>query len=150
MPHLFWNIASFAVNNWIRVIGDKKPDFLKLCQGFTTEAAERFNERYPDVDGVYYQSAACVMRSPISDINLSTANYVISRIEGKNDGLVSVESAKWGESFQVIHGNGLRGISHLDAIDLRRRALGKKDGDGVKDICEFYVELVEGLKVKGL
>lgn len=149
-PDVVWNIASFAVNNWIRIIGDKKPDFLELCRGFTTESMDRFNEENPDDESVFYQSVGCVMRSPLSDINLSTANLVIDRIEGENDGLVTIESAEWGEDFRVIRGNGLRGISHLDAIDLRRRPFRKKKGEGVRDICQFYVELAERLKERGL
>ncbi len=150
IPHVFWNIAAFAVNNWIRVIGDKKPDFLKLCRGFTTEQMKRFNEENPDIEGVYYQSIACVMRRPLSDISLSTANYVVKRIEGENDGLVSADSARWGERSRVIRANGNRGISHLDAIDLRRAPFSKKSGDGINDICDLYVELAAELKERGL
>ena len=96
MPRGLFNLAAFAVNNWIRVVGDKKPDFLAVCQGFTTQAAERFNRENPDVPGVFYQSFACVMGHPFSDINLSTANFVVNRLEGPNDGLVTVASASWG------------------------------------------------------
>ena len=150
LPRPMWNTAAFAVNNWIRLIGDKKPDFMKLCEGLTTENMQVFNKNNPDVSGVFYQSVACVMRSPLSDINLSTANAVLKRIEGENDGLVSVESARWGEKFTVLRPNTLRGISHLDAIDLRRSPFSKKSGDGVSDICDFYTELVEDLKKRGL
>ena len=149
LPGSIWNIAAFAVNNWIRIIGDKKPDFLKLCEGFTTAQMARFNEAYPDVPGIYYQSFGFVMRHPFSDINLSTANAIVQRLEGENDGLVSVESAKWGENFRRIQSNAFRGISHLDVIDFRRHAFTKKQGDGVSDICQFYVEIVEDLKNRG-
>ena len=150
IPHPLWNIAAFAVNNWIRVVGDKKPDFLKLCEGFTTEHMKRFNEENPDVPEIYCQSIACVMRHPFSDINLSTANLVINHIEGENDGLVSVDSARWGENFQVIRSARFRGISHLDAIDFRRAPFCRRSGSGIKDICDFYKDLVEDLKNRGL
>ena len=149
IPRPVWNAAAFAVNNWIQLMGDKKPDFLKLCEDFTTEKMQAFNDSNPDVPGIYYQSFACVMGHPLSDINLSTANAVIGRLEGENDGLVSVESARWGEHFSVLRSNSFRGISHLDAIDLRRRPLTGRTGDGVSDICAFYVELVEDLKARG-
>ena len=149
IPRPVWNIAAFAVNNWIRIVGDKKPDFLKLCEGFTTESMRAFNENNPDVPGIYYQSFACVMSHPFSDINLSTANAIIKRIEGENDGLVSVESARWGENFSILRSNAFRGISHLDAIDLRRHRMTKKKGDGVSDICDVYIQLVRELKEKG-
>ena len=148
-PRSFWNIAAFAVNNWIRIVGDKKPDFLKVCEDFTTERMEAFNADNPDVPGIFYQSFACVMSHPFSDINLSTANAVVKHFEGENDGLVSVTSARWGESFTVLRSNTFRGISHLDAIDLRRHRLNNKEGEGISDICRFYVELVEDLKRRG-
>lgn len=150
LPRSLWNIAAFAVNNWIRIVGDKKPDFLKLCEDFTTERMRSFNEENPDVPGVYYQSFACVMRCPFSDINLSTANFVLSRLEGENDGLVSTASARWGENFQILRSGSFRGISHLDAIDFRRAPFCRGSRFGVSDICDFYIDLVADLKRRGL
>ncbi len=149
-PKVLFNAAAFAVNNWIRVVGDKKPDFLAVCQGFTTEHMRAFNRENPDVPGVFYQSFGCVMAHPFSDINLSTANFILNRIEGENDGLVSLDSARWGENFTVLRGCGRRGISHLDAIDLRRRPFTRQTGDGVRDICDVYVDIAAGLKRRGL
>ncbi len=150
IPRPVWNAAAFAVNNWIRLVGDRKPDFLRLCEDLTTERMRHFNENTPDVPGIYYQSFACVMKHPLSDINLSTANAVVRHYEGENDGLVSVASAKWGESFRVLRSNAFRGVSHLDAIDLRRSPLSRKAGPGVSDICDVYLEIVGGLREKGL
>ena len=133
-PKALFSAAAFAVNNWIRVVGDKRPDFLAVCRGFTTGSAAAFNRENPDVPGIFYQSYACVMSRPLSDINLSTANFAVNRLEGPNDGLVTVESASWGENCHVLRANGRRGISHLDAIDLRRAPLSRKGGDGVSDI----------------
>ena len=149
-PDRLFSAAAFAVDNWIRVVGDKKPDFLAVCRGFSTENMERFNRENPDVPGVYYQSFACVMGHPLSDINLSTANFAVNRLEGPNDGLVTVESASWGENCRVLRANGFRGISHLDAIDLRRSPLSRKPGEGVSDICDVYVQIAEDLKQHGL
>lgn len=131
-------------------MGDRKPDFLKLCEGFTTEAIRRFNEQNPDVPGVYYQSFACVMGHPLSDIHLSTANAVLNRLEGPNDGLVSIASASWGTCCRLLRSNAFRGISHLDAIDLRRAPLTRRGGDGVSDICDVYIGIAKDLKAKGL
>ena len=150
MPGGLFNLAAFAVNNWIRVVGDKKPDFLAVCRGFTTQAMTEFNAKNPDVPGIFYQSYACVMGHPFSDLNLSTANFVVKRLEGENDGLVTVESASWGENCRVLRSRGFRGISHLDAIDLRRAPLSRGKGPGVGDICEVYVQIAEDLKQRGL
>lgn len=150
-PDSLFNVASFAVNNWIGLIGDTKPDFYAVCRDFSTECAQRFNRENPDVPGIYYQSFAGVMKTPLSDINLSTANLVVKLIEGDNDGLVSVESARWGEKFTLLKGRTNRGVSHYDEIDFRRAPLsGKRTGDGVRDICEVYKEIVEDLGARGL
>ncbi len=148
-PRMFFSIAAFAVDNWIRLVGDKKPDFRRVCEGFSVSYMERFNEQNPDVPGVFYQSVAGIMKRPFSDINLSTANFVLNRIEGPNDGLVSLESATWGERCIQLHGNTRRGISHLDEIDLRRSPFSRKTGEGVRDITDFYIELVHDLKNRG-
>jgi len=145
-PDSLFNIASFAVDNWIGLIGDTKPNFYAVCKGFSTEYAETFNKDNPDVPGIFYQSFAGVMRTPLSDINLSTANAVVKMIEGENDGLVSVESAKWGESFTLLTGRTNRGVSHYDEIDFRRSPLSSKSsGDGVADICDVYKSIVKNL-----
>ena len=146
-PHKLFRLAAFAVDNWIRLIGDKRPDFYRVCTSFSTEYTERFNAETPDHPCVYYQSVGCVMGRPLSDIHLSTANFVVRRIEGDNDGLVSLASAQWGERFSVWRRDGLSGVSHLDAIDFRRRPIGKRSR--AFDVCEEYAALVRGLKEMG-
>ena len=149
-PKSFFNAASFAVDNWIGLIGDTKPDFYSVCRSFTTEYAERFNRDNPDIPGIFYQSFAGVMKYPISDINLSTANLVVKLIEGENDGLVTVDSARWGERFVLLRGNSYRGVSHYDEIDFRRSPLTKKSGNGINDICRVYADMAADLKQRGL
>ena len=71
------------------------------------------------------------------------------RIEGPNDGLVSVASAQWGENFRVVRSSAFRGISHLDAIDLRRSPFSRRKTDGISDICDLYIDIVKDLKSRG-
>lgn len=150
-PDSLFNVAAFAVNNWIGLIGDTKPDFFAVCRDFSTDCARRFNEKNPDVPGVFYQSYAGVMKTPLSDIKLSTANLVVRLIEGENDGLVTVESARWGERFTLLTGCGNRGVSHYDEIDFRRAPLSAKArGSGIADICEVYRQIVTDLAARGL
>ena len=149
-PDSLFNIASFAVDNWIGLLGDTKPNFYAVCKDFSTEYAAIFNKENPDVPGVYYQSFAGVMKNPLSDINLSTANAIVKLIEGENDGLVSVESAKWGASFTLLTGRTNRGVSHYDEIDFRRSPLSSKSGgDGIADICDVYKAIVKDLAERG-
>ena len=150
-PDSLFNVAAFAVNNWIGLIGDTKPDFFAVCRDFSTDCARRFNEENPDVPGVFYQSYAGVMKTPLSDIKLSAANLVVKLIEGENDGLVTLESARWGERFTLLTGCGNRGVSHYDEIDFRRAPLSAKArGSGIADICEVYRQIVTDLAARGL
>ena len=149
-PDSLFNIAAFAVDNWIGLIGDTKPDFIAVCRDFSTAWAEEFNRENPDVPGVWYQSYAGVMRSPLSDIHLSTANGIVKLIEGENDGLVTVASARWGEKFTLLTGRTRRGVSHYDEIDFRRAPLSyAPDGDGVADICDVYRQIAADLAARG-
>lgn len=149
-PDALFNVAGFAVDNWIGLIGDTKPDFFAVCRDFSTEYAARFNKENPDVPGIYYQSFAGIMKTPLSDVNLSTANLIVKWIEGDNDGLVSVESAKWGEKFTLLTGRTNRGVSHYDEIDFRRMPLSSKDGgNGLADICDVYKAIVADLAERG-
>lgn len=71
--------------------------------------------------------------------------YLLMKLckEGENDGLVAIDSAKWGEFKGIIRNKKYRGISHGDIIDLRR-----DDYKGF-DVIEKYVEIVCDLKEKG-
>ena len=147
---LLLKTAAFVINSCIRILGDQQPDFFQVCTELTTEEMNRFNEENPDVPGIYYQSVGCIMCSPRSDILLSIPYVIIHKLEGENDGMVSVESARWGNEFRLLWTDGMRGISHLDAIDFRRRSLLRETGSRWNSICDLYVEIVAGLKKQGL
>ena len=68
---------------------------------------------------------------------------MIKPLEGENDGLVSVESAKWGEFKGVFSNARTRGISHGDIIDLKREDYKSFD------VLETYVRIVKELKENG-
>ncbi|MCR5611882.1 MAG: hypothetical protein K6F68_08675 [Clostridiales bacterium] len=150
IPRPVWSLTAFAARNWYRVFGDREPDLIRLADDLTPEKMRVFNEENPDVPGIFYQSFGTVMKRPTSDINLMTANFAVKKIEGDNDGVVTVESSKWGENFRLITANTNRGISHLDSIDFRRSRLSKKTGPGVSDIVDLYKEIVRDLKDRGL
>lgn len=148
-PRFLMKFSCACADLWFRILGDKKPDTYKVLCSFTTPEAEKFNRNNPDCEGVYYQSFAFVMKKPSSDISLWFSNAFINRIEGQNDGLVTPRSAKWGEFRGVFTGVGRRGISHCDEVDMRRRPLSKKQGEGVRDILDLYSDIARGLTEKG-
>lgn len=150
LPSALLQLLSVFINLWFRLLGDEKPDFFHTCQQFTTGYMEKFNILNPDADGVYYQSFATVMKSPFSDLFMFLPYLFVRLAEGKNDGLVTVSSAAWTNFKGVWEGASLRGISHADAVDLRRRKFCKRrTGSGVSDICNCYIELVKDLKRDG-
>ena len=68
---------------------------------------------------------------------------IVKHFDGLNDGLVAVDSAKWGAQFTLLEPRGHRGISNGDVVDLNRENI-----PGF-DVREFYVSLVADLKNRG-
>lgn len=148
MPEWMLRLSGLFVNAWYRLLGDSRPDFYSACLELTTAWAREFNRQNPDADGVLYRSYAGSMGSFRSDGFLWWQNLVINRVEGENDGLVTVESAAWTGFQGVWRGVGGRGVSHLDEVDFRRRAM--RSRGQVHDIVEEYIKLAAGLKELGL
>lgn len=76
---------------------------------------EEFNPKTPDVEGVrYFSYGAAFQPSLWSSFRQSHA--IIEKVEGANDGLVSVESSKWGE-----YKGTLIDVNHLDLLNWTNR-----------------------------
>lgn len=148
MPRWLMRLAGGAVNLCYRVWGDVNPDFFAVCGQFTTAWAQNFNHRCLDVPGVLYRSYGGVMAGSTSDIVMCLQHFIIKRIEGENDGLVTLESARWTDFREPWQGPGRRGISHMDEVDFRRRPL-RSRGERM-DLTERYIELVSELKNLGM
>ncbi len=142
LPDGFYRTVSDFMDKRFRSFGDNTPDFYTLAHQLSCEFAEKFNENVPDSDKVYYQSYASVMKYPFS-FNLLGFTNLLLRKYGPNDGLVTVESAKWGNFRGTFETKRIRGISHGDTIDLKR-----EDYKGF-DPREEYVKIVSELKERG-
>lgn len=134
---------------WFKLCGDRSPDTYGAICSFRTLEAQKFNRENPDIDGIYYQSYAFVMKKWRSDMLMWLTYLVVHRFDGENDGLLSPDSVRWGEFKGVIKSNANRGISHCDEVDMRRRKLSKKQGDGVSDITEVYLAIAQELEKMG-
>lgn len=143
LPEGFYRLVASCFNRAFKRFGDKNPDFYTATHQFSTESSRQFNLEVPDASGVYYQSYASKMRNCFSDLLLWLPYCLIKPLEGDNDGLVSTESAQWGDFKTVFVSKGLRGISHGDMIDLKR-----EDYKGF-DVVECYVQIVSDLVKKG-
>jgi triacylglycerol lipase len=150
LPAFSFRAAAFFANHWFKLLGDSNPDFHFVCRQLTTCYAEEFNRNNADAEGVYYQSYAGVMQNSFSDMMMFWPHFVVRRIEGENDGLVTPGSAQWGHFKGILKGPTNRGISHADEVDMRRRRLSRRTGDGyANDICDVYVRIVSDLKQLG-
>lgn len=143
LPDKLYRFVAKCVDNSFRKMGDKNPDFYTATRQFNTLYSKEFNEKVKDCAQVYYQSYTSKMKNMFSDGLLMLPYCLAKPLDGDNDGLVSVESAKWGNFKGLIYNKKTRGISHGDIIDLKR-----EDYRGF-DIVETYVNIVADLKQMG-
>ena len=108
------------VNVFARMMGDNSPDSLRAALSVTTEAMEQFNKEVLDHPKVYYQSYAGHVDKNHSNLLMKTVAAILYPIEGKNDGLVSIRSAKWGEYQGLISDENCKSVSHADMIGITR------------------------------
>jgi hypothetical protein len=76
----------------------------------TLSEMAKFNANVPDVPDVKYFSWGAVYEPGLID-TWKYPHGVILEKEGPNDGLVSIESAKWGTYLGTLHG-----VNHLDLV----------------------------------
>ena len=141
---LSWMESKY--NGLFHTLGDKDPDFLAGVLDLAADRCAQFNAETPDAPGVLYQSVMSTMGGfGSAGFPLDLTWLLVKKYDrDKNDGLVALGSAPWGDFLGNITSPGGRGISHGDIIDLMR-----EDIKGF-DVREFYVNLVKGLKEKGL
>ncbi len=145
IPEKVQKSVARKYNAALKKFGDVNPDFLAAVQDLTASSCSLRNEKLPDCPDVYYQSVGSQMNCASSGrFPLNMAYPLVRHFDGANDGLVSMESARWGESFTALMTPSGRGISHGDMIDLNRENV-----PGF-DVREFYVNLVANLKSRGL
>lgn len=136
-------VAS-GYNFTLKKLGDKDPNFIAGVSDLTTTKVEILNKKMKNKKDVYYKSYGSVLKSPTSGrFPLNLTNPFVKHFDGKNDGLVGIESFPIDKDFTLITSPYNRGISHGDVIDLNRENI-----DGF-DVREFYVQLVNNLKEKG-
>lgn len=142
-------IPNFAmarlVNIYARVMGDDRPDSMRAVLQVTTQLMKRFNEEVLDVDTVYYQSYAGHISKDYPSMMWRTLASIVKPFEGKNDGMVGVESAKWGDYKGIIKTKEAPSTSHGDMIGLAQFM-----GEPKFDAKRFIALIVNDLKIRGL
>lgn len=133
-----------AYNATLKKLGDENPDFLAAVTDLTESACLARNEITSDMPGVVYESVMSWCRKARNGkFPLNVTYPVVKHFDGKNDGLVAVDSARWGTKFTLLEPSGKRGISHGDMVDLNRENIPDFD------VREFFVNLVADLKNRG-
>ncbi|KAM4065990.1 lipase [Hirsutella rhossiliensis] len=120
-----------------------------FAQLTTRYMAQEFNPQTPDDPLVRYYSYGAVIDKPplLSPFRLSYK--VIDEAEGPNDGLVSVDSSRWG-----IYEGTLVGVSHLDLINWTNKVRWTvREWMGYKktfNAIAFYLAITDMLAREGL
>lgn len=144
IPDKVCHSVASKYNAALSHFGDHDPDFMEAVQDLTASSCARLNTILPDSPGVYYQSVGTKMnRASSGRFPLNMVYPVVKHYDGANDGLVAVDSMRWGSNFIYLGVPEGRGISHGDMIDLNRENIPGFDAR------EFYVKLVHDLKEMG-
>lgn len=110
---------------------------------------EEFNPQTVDDEAVRYFSYGAMMSPPPLLSPFRIPKRVIDEVEGVNDGLVSVESARWG-----VYQGTLVGVNHLDLINWPNRLRWMVRGwMGVRrrfNAVAFYLGIADMLAKQGL
>lgn len=76
-------------------MGDSKPDFYTETHHFLTVCSKLLTKKSKTIK-VDYQSYMSLMKYAWSNMLLSELYLLIRLVDGKNDGMISGDSAKWG------------------------------------------------------
>ena len=143
-PKLLKKKVANGYNFTLKKLGDKEPDFIAGVTDLTHPKTEELNKVMPMSDKVYYQAYGSIIKNVSGGgFPLNLISTYVKHYDGKNDGLVGIESFPIDKDFTLIETAYKRGISHGDVVDLNR--------ENIKgfDVREFYVQLVKNLKDKG-
>lgn len=110
---------------------------------------DEFNPAVRDDEAVRYFSYGAAIDEPSLLGAFRLPHGVVGRAEGENDGLVSVESSRWG-----VYRGTLMGVSHLDLINWSNRAAWTvREWMGMKrsfNAVAFYLDVADMLAKEGL
>ena len=139
LPMWMKKTLAFFINGFYRMIGDKNPDSLKVCEQLKTN--DDTVSELPFSDKVYCQSFSTRLVSGKDCVLMAVPMIICNQSnETENDGVVSSESAK----FERYRGDCLdESVSHTQIVDLLARRKSRKR------ILDFYVGLCDELTEMG-
>lgn len=137
LPKWLARFVAFWINLWYKILGDKHPDALKTCEQL--QVTQQSAAETPD--GIYCQSYSTTLKRSRDDFVMGIPLWFYRHLDAvSSDGLVSAESAKYGE----YKGDCIdESISHSQIIDFmpskRKR----------ERIHAFYLQLCNDLVERG-
>lgn len=132
-------------NTALKKLGDPNPDFVAAAEDLGLETCMALDKTMILPDGIYCRSVGSKLnRATNGKFPFSFSHQFVKTFDGANDGVVGIESSRFGQEHQLLTVSGRHGISHGDVIDLNRRNIPEFD------VREFYVQLVADLKQRGL
>lgn len=145
-PHHGSSYADWCLEHLGRKLGGLSlAQFLKLdvdaLTDLTRERCERFNRDVPNHPDVRYFSIAAFRPWHLVPPFLMHSHKIVSRQEGRNDGIVSVRSARWGESLGTWSADHLHVINRRMVVEIRSRT---------GNVVNRYLKILEHLEHEGL
>jgi len=116
-PHRGTSFADWGVRRLDRVLGPLFELFSIPRQAFydlTTTRCQQFNSDVPDMPQVRYFSVAGRHDGSWRSMHWKFLHNVVRKAEGENDGVVSLDSARYGESCEVWDGDHLSLVNWPD------------------------------------
>lgn len=145
IPEKVKNKIASTYNKTLHKLGDESPDFMAAVNNLTASFCNPLDKEMPFPEGVFCQSIGSVMaKASGGSFPLNLTYHLVKLFDGDNDGLVSESAFEWGERYTLVRPVGNKGVSHADIIDLTRQNV-----EGF-DVREFYIDLVNDLKQRGL
>ncbi len=137
-------VLGRLMNIYGKLLGDTSPDGIRAAVQLTRRFMENFNKDVPDAEDVYYQSFASHITRDYPSNTWKTLARILYSVEGSNDGLVAIESAKWGDYKGLIRSEASPSISHADMIGMKQFSAAKRFKSHW-----FFANTIHELKSKG-
>ena len=139
---LEWLVGDVMDFIYAFIFGDTDPNSLENGYDVTRPyMVNTFNPNTPNMPGIYYQSWAAKAKTSCPSVILEATWLAMLPFEGANDGLVSVNSAKWG-NFRGVEDAAWYSVG-CDHLNIVGQLFGLTPGF---DENEFYVDMVSELK----
>ena len=122
-PHRGTAFADWGIARFERLLKPILHFFHIPTQGFhdlTTARCRVFNEQVPDAPGVRYFSVAGQLEPTCLNPEWLLPRGIVAKLEGPNDGVVSLASARYGESTEVWDGDHLSLVNWFNPLGRNR------------------------------